>query len=108
MLKAFLPGSQEYLDRIRSSDFGRAGFTLDAGLKDILLILDAAAEVRLLISATGRFSQRSLPLTPVRSRDGCDITRLRTQPLVVCPHYSFTQQPPSFSLSARWIRASSS
>src|SRR5438034_131018 len=49
MLKAFLPGSQEYLDRIRSSDFGRAGFTLDAGLKDILLILDAAAEVRLLL-----------------------------------------------------------
>ncbi len=82
MLKAFLPGSQEYLDRIRSSDFGRAGFTLDAGLKDILLILDAAAEVRLLISATGRFSQRSLPLTPVRSRDGCDITRLRTESLV--------------------------
>ena len=46
MLKAFLPGSQEYLDRIRISDFDRAGFTLDAGLKDIHLILDAAAEVR--------------------------------------------------------------
>jgi len=49
MLKAFLRGSQEYLDRIRSSDFDRAGFTLDAGLKDIRLILDAAAEVRLLL-----------------------------------------------------------
>jgi 3-hydroxyisobutyrate dehydrogenase-like beta-hydroxyacid dehydrogenase len=46
MLKAFLPGSQEYLDRISISDFDRAGFTLDAGLKDIRLILDAAAEVR--------------------------------------------------------------
>lgn len=46
MLKAFLPGSQEYLDRIGISDFDRAGFTLEAGLKDIRLILDAAAEVR--------------------------------------------------------------
>lgn len=45
MLKAFLPGSEEYVDRIRSCDFDRAGFTLDAGLKDIRLILDAAAEV---------------------------------------------------------------
>ena len=46
MLKAALPGSQEYVDRIRNSDFDRAGFTLDAGLKDIHLILDAAAEVQ--------------------------------------------------------------
>ena len=45
MLKSFLPGSQEYLDRIRTCDFDHAGFTLDAGLKDIRLILDAAAEV---------------------------------------------------------------
>ena len=42
MLKAFLPGSQEYLDRLRSSDFDRAGFTLDAGLKAIRLILDGS------------------------------------------------------------------
>ena len=45
MVKSFLPGSQEYVDRIRSCDFDRAGFTLDAGLKDIRLILEAAAEV---------------------------------------------------------------
>jgi len=45
MLKGYLPGSQEYVERIRSCDFDRAGFTLDAGLKDIRLILDAAAEV---------------------------------------------------------------
>jgi 3-hydroxyisobutyrate dehydrogenase-like beta-hydroxyacid dehydrogenase len=46
MLKGFLPNSQEYVDRIRTRDFDRAGFTLDAGLKDIRLILDAAAEVQ--------------------------------------------------------------
>jgi len=46
---AHVLGRPEYLDRIRSSDFDRAGFTLDAGLKDIRLILDAAAEVRLLL-----------------------------------------------------------
>ena len=44
MLEGFLPGLHEYLGRIRNSDFDHAGFTLDAGLKDVRLILDAAAE----------------------------------------------------------------
>lgn len=47
MLKAALPhpGTQEYAERIRTRRFDDAGFTLDGGLKDVRLILDAAAEV---------------------------------------------------------------
>jgi 3-hydroxyisobutyrate dehydrogenase-like beta-hydroxyacid dehydrogenase len=45
MLKGFLPAMQEYLDRIRTRNFDKPGFTLDAGLKDVRLILEASAEV---------------------------------------------------------------
>jgi 3-hydroxyisobutyrate dehydrogenase-like beta-hydroxyacid dehydrogenase len=45
MLKAFMPLSGEYVDRIGDRSFSSAGFTVDAGLKDVRLILDAAAEV---------------------------------------------------------------
>jgi 3-hydroxyisobutyrate dehydrogenase-like beta-hydroxyacid dehydrogenase len=46
MFKQFMPATSEYVDRISTRNFGNAGFTLDAGLKDVTLILDAAAEVR--------------------------------------------------------------
>src|ERR1700730_2010759 len=45
MLKTMLPFSNEYVERISSRSFDKASFTLDAGLKDVRLILDAAAEV---------------------------------------------------------------
>lgn len=45
MFKHFMPAASEYIDRISSRDFGRAGFTLDGGTKDVTLILEAAAEV---------------------------------------------------------------
>jgi len=45
MFKAFMPLSGEYVERINGRRFGDAGFTLDGGLKDVRLILDAAAEV---------------------------------------------------------------
>jgi 3-hydroxyisobutyrate dehydrogenase-like beta-hydroxyacid dehydrogenase len=45
MFKQFMPAAGEYVDRISTRDFGRAGFTLDGGTKDITLILEAAAEV---------------------------------------------------------------
>jgi 3-hydroxyisobutyrate dehydrogenase-like beta-hydroxyacid dehydrogenase len=45
MLKGFLPAAEEYLERISTRNFENAGFTLDGGLKDVRLILDAAAEV---------------------------------------------------------------
>lgn len=46
MFKQFMPAVSEYADRISSRNFDNAGFTLDGGLKDITLILGAAAEVR--------------------------------------------------------------
>jgi 3-hydroxyisobutyrate dehydrogenase-like beta-hydroxyacid dehydrogenase len=45
MFKQFIPAASEYVDRICARDFERAGFTLDGGLKDVTLILQAAAEV---------------------------------------------------------------
>lgn len=45
MFKHFMPAASEYIDRIGSRDFARAGFTLDGGTKDVTLILEAAAEV---------------------------------------------------------------
>jgi 3-hydroxyisobutyrate dehydrogenase-like beta-hydroxyacid dehydrogenase len=45
MFKQFMPAASEYVDRISARDFDRAGFTLDGGLKDVTLILEAAAEV---------------------------------------------------------------
>lgn len=45
MFKQYMPAAAEYVDRICTRDFGRAGFTLDGGTKDITLILQAAAEV---------------------------------------------------------------
>jgi 3-hydroxyisobutyrate dehydrogenase-like beta-hydroxyacid dehydrogenase len=46
MFKQFMPATSEYVDRISSRNFDNAGFTLDGGLKDITLILAAAAEVQ--------------------------------------------------------------
>jgi 3-hydroxyisobutyrate dehydrogenase-like beta-hydroxyacid dehydrogenase len=45
MFKQYMPAAAEYVDRICTRDFGRAGFTLDGGTKDVTLILQAAAEV---------------------------------------------------------------
>lgn len=45
MFKQYIPAASEYVDRICARDFGRAGFTLDGGTKDVTLILEAAAEV---------------------------------------------------------------
>jgi 3-hydroxyisobutyrate dehydrogenase-like beta-hydroxyacid dehydrogenase len=44
MFKQFMPATSEYVDRISTRNFKNAGFTLDAGLKDVTLILAAAAE----------------------------------------------------------------
>ena len=45
MLKGFLPPMSEYIDRIANRNYEQPGFTLDAGLKDVRLILEAAGEV---------------------------------------------------------------
>ncbi|MGH9771110.1 MAG: NAD(P)-dependent oxidoreductase, partial [Candidatus Acidiferrales bacterium] len=45
MLKSLLPVFEEYWDRIQTRNYGKPGFTLDGGLKDVKLMLEAAAEV---------------------------------------------------------------
>jgi 3-hydroxyisobutyrate dehydrogenase-like beta-hydroxyacid dehydrogenase len=45
MLKQYMPAASEYAERISTRNFENAGFTLDGGLKDVTLILAAAAEV---------------------------------------------------------------
>ena len=45
MLKGFLAPMAEYIDRIAGRNYEEPGFTLDAGLKDVRLILEAAGEV---------------------------------------------------------------
>ena len=53
LFKNFMPASQEYLERISLRRFDQAGFTLDGGLKDVDLVLEAAREVNVpLPSAT--------------------------------------------------------
>lgn len=47
MMKAFLPTPmEEYIERIANRRYTEPGFTLDAGLKDVGLMLSAAGEVR--------------------------------------------------------------
>lgn len=45
LLKAFLGPMGEYVDRIATRHYDNPGFTLDAGLKDVRLMLQAAGEV---------------------------------------------------------------
>jgi 3-hydroxyisobutyrate dehydrogenase-like beta-hydroxyacid dehydrogenase len=44
LMKSWMPWMREYMERIETRSYGNAGFTLDAGLKDVGLMLDAAAE----------------------------------------------------------------
>ena len=48
MLKMMFPhaGGQQYVEKIRTRNFDEAGFALEGGLKDVRLILEAAAEAR--------------------------------------------------------------
>lgn len=45
MLKSLLPVFGEYWERIQMRNYDKPGFTLDGGLKDVKLMLEAAAEV---------------------------------------------------------------
>ncbi|HVB58425.1 MAG TPA: NAD(P)-dependent oxidoreductase [Candidatus Acidoferrales bacterium] len=45
MLKSLLPVFGEYWDRIQTRNYDNPGFTLDGGLKDVTLMIEAAAEM---------------------------------------------------------------
>jgi len=53
LFKGFMPASQEYLERISARKFDHAGFTLEGGLKDVALVLEAAGEVNVPLPSAG-------------------------------------------------------
>jgi len=81
MLKQFLPPMGEYVDRIAARNYGQPGFTLDAGLKDVRLILDAAGEVHVPLPFASIIRDRCLAAQALgfSQKDWCvfaDIARL--------------------------------
>lgn len=60
MLKGFLGPMGEYVDRIANRRYDNAGFTLDAGLKDVRLILEAAGEVHVPLPLASLIRDRCL------------------------------------------------
>ena len=81
MLKGFLPPMAEYVDRIATRRYDQPGFTLDAGFKDVRLILDAAGEVHVPLPIAGVIRDKCLAALAygLKDRDWCiftEITRL--------------------------------
>src|SRR5262245_33390429 len=81
MLKGFLPPMSEYLDRIATRKYDQPGFTLNAGFKDVRLILDAAGEVQVPLPLADIIRDKCLAALAYgfNDRDWCvftEITRL--------------------------------
>jgi len=81
MLKGFLPPMAEYVDRIATRKYDQPGFTLDAGFKDVRLILDAAGEVHVPLPVADIIRDKCLAALAYgfNDRDWCvftEITRL--------------------------------
>src|SRR5262245_58782045 len=81
MLKGFLPPMAEYVDRIATRKYDQPGFTLDAGFKDVRLILDAAGEVHVPLPVADIIRDNCLAALAYgfNDRDWCvftEITRL--------------------------------
>jgi 3-hydroxyisobutyrate dehydrogenase-like beta-hydroxyacid dehydrogenase len=81
MLKGFLPPMSEYLDRIATRKYDQPGFTLNAGFKDVRLILDAAGEVHVPLPVADIIRDKCLAALAYgfNDRDWCvftEITRL--------------------------------
>src|SRR5215831_4824078 len=81
MLKGFLPPMGEYVDRIATRRYDQPGFSLDAGFKDVRLILDAAGEVHVALPLAGVIRDKCLAALAygLNDRDWCvftEITRL--------------------------------
>ena len=81
MLKGFLPPMGEYVDRIATRKYDQPGFSLDAGFKDVRLILDAAGEVHVALPIAGVIRDKCLAALAygLNDRDWCvftEITRL--------------------------------
>jgi 3-hydroxyisobutyrate dehydrogenase-like beta-hydroxyacid dehydrogenase len=71
LLKAWQPWMREYLERIETRNFGDAGFELEAGLKDVRLILQAAAEAGVKLQV-GEVVREKLMAAEARGMKGQD------------------------------------
>jgi 3-hydroxyisobutyrate dehydrogenase-like beta-hydroxyacid dehydrogenase len=78
MFKQFMPATSEYADRISSRNFENAGFTLDGGIKDVTLILAAAAEVHAPLPYASLVRDKCLAAQArgMSQRDWCCITEI--------------------------------
>jgi 3-hydroxyisobutyrate dehydrogenase-like beta-hydroxyacid dehydrogenase len=78
MMKHFLPAMREYMERIETRNYGDAGFTVDAGLKDVGLILDAATEagVRLRVGDIVRERLLGVQARGMNGQDWCCFTEM--------------------------------
>jgi len=77
MLKTFLP-MDEYINRIAERNYEKPGFTLDAGLKDVRLILEAAGEVHVALPFASVIRDKCLAAQArgLGQRDWCAFTEL--------------------------------
>src|SRR6516225_5655254 len=78
MLKGFLPPMAEYIDRIANRNYEEPGFTLDAGLKDVRLILEAAAEVHVPLPLASVIRDKCLAAQAygLSQQDWCSFTEI--------------------------------
>jgi len=78
MLKGFLSPMAEYVDRIATRSYDQPGFTLEAGLKDVRLILDAAGEVRVPLPFASIIRDKCLAALAhgLSDRDWCSFTEI--------------------------------
>jgi 3-hydroxyisobutyrate dehydrogenase-like beta-hydroxyacid dehydrogenase len=78
MLKGFLPPMSEYIDRVANRNYEQPGFTLDAGLKDIRLILEAAGEVHVPLPFASVVRDRCLAAQAhgLSQQDWCSFTEI--------------------------------
>jgi 3-hydroxyisobutyrate dehydrogenase-like beta-hydroxyacid dehydrogenase len=78
MLKGFLAPMSEYIDRIADRNYEQPGFTLDAGLKDVRLILEAAGEVHVPLPLASLIRDKCLAAQAhgLNLQDWCSFTEI--------------------------------
>jgi len=78
LLKGFLPAMEEYIDRIAARNYEDPGFTLDAGLKDVRLMLEAAGEVHVPLPFASIIRDKCLAAQArgLNNRDWCVFTEI--------------------------------
>ena len=78
LLKGFLPMMGEYIDRIANRRYTQPGFTLDAGLKDVGLMLSAAGEVHVPLPLASMIRDKCLAAQAhgLSQQDWCAFTEI--------------------------------